>query len=166
MRERWTMALVAGLVAAACGGDGGGPMGNQGPDVRGTYEGTYTIEATTDGNPLITGMCPGRIVVTQSSGGNFSGSVRIDPCGILGNIQTLVTPFSGTVQEDGSVRFTVALLVEALLAALQQEGCVADIEEAFTGSITGTTFAAGIGADVMCPDQDEIHVEVSFEGDR
>lgn len=173
---RLQLTLLATLAAvAACGGGGdGGPTGPTGPDIRGTYTGSpprghsFSIRLGED-DPSVIG-CAGAVVVTSSSGGNFGGTFRIDPCALLGVNQAISIPMSGTVEESGAVRFVVAGQ-EGIIQGLQEEGCeVVEAEDAFTGTVENGSFTAQIAADFTCPDGEgdpepvDVRVTWGFDG--
>ncbi|MDX1660895.1 MAG: hypothetical protein R3326_03810 [Gemmatimonadota bacterium] len=175
IQRQWKVLIVL-AVATACGGsDGGGPTTPDGPDIRGTYTGsppaghTFSIQFLPDDPASFS--CPGAVVVSSSSGGSFGGTFRIDPCALAGIQQPVpLSILSGTVQEDGSIRFQVEAQ-DAIIQGLQEEGCdELEVDEAFTGTVSGGSFAAAIEGRFDCPDPEvegervTVVVRWSFEG--
>lgn len=171
MIRRMTTTVLALAILTACGGGDGGPSGPTGPDIRGTYSGSppqgghsFSIRIG-DEDPTVI-QCPGAMVVTSSSGGSFAGSLRLDPCPLLQVEQAISIPItSGTVQENGSVRYVVAGQ-DAIIQGLQEEGCeLLEADEAFTGQVDDATFTAAIQATVECTDvEGDVEVTWSFQG--
>lgn len=156
-----TVAVV--VMVSGCGGDG--PTDPSGPDIRGTYQGTHTFSIETVGGDPFDITCSGAISVGTSSGGTFGGTLRIDPCPLLGVEAPLTTPLSGTVQNNGAVRFTV-IGQEGFVGGLQEEGCeVVEADEAFRGMVQASSFSASLEATVRCDDlEGDAVVTWSFQG--
>jgi hypothetical protein len=98
MRLAFLCITVGMLSLAACGDDG--PTGPIGPNLVGTYEGTWTITVEGPGLEPTIQVCVGEVTVTEHSGRVFEGTfsqTASEDC------ETATGFVTGTVTDDGEV---------------------------------------------------------------
>jgi len=167
---KWTKVGIAtvGLLLVGCGGGDGGPTGPEAPDMRGSYAGTWTLEArvVTTGETASL-FCPGTVTITSQSGGGFSGSFLIQGAGDCDDDSGTI---EGVIRADGGLTLTVDIPGGDPNAFEDLTGCVTiSGDSAFNGIATGSSISFDASFTTDCPTTAgvlRIRWTVGFQGNR
>jgi len=144
--------LAAGLllvVSVACGDDT--ITGPAIPDVTGEWVGSWTIVAQGSGPAQTTTECSGSINVTGQTGREFEGNALID-----GLCSIPLIAIDGEVDEDGSLTFTLNLVVDCTITEGNSD---------FTGSVEGDSLVVRNSVSAEC-ESGPLSLSTSFAGSR
>ncbi|UCC48134.1 MAG: hypothetical protein JSV41_11755 [Gemmatimonadota bacterium] len=153
------VAVIIGLVLVGCGDDGSGP--SRPPNVRGTYDATYSFESTSTGGTT-SGTCPGSLSITSQWGQSFSGDFAIQPS----DCRPASGAFTGTVQPDGAL--TIGDLFEEWINDEAGTGltCTGHAGQNLTGAFSGDQLTAESGTVPLTCDDTDYQVEVQVTATR
>lgn len=142
-------ALGALLISVGCGG-GSGPTGPQFPDVRGTWAGTWSLEArVVETGDVFTAASPGSVSITSQSGVSFSGSFLIRSTNTCDDESGTVQE---TVRQDGGITLGIDVPGGDPNAFEDLTGCVIlSGDGAFTGIVSGNAISFDASFTNDCP---------------
>lgn len=157
---RTAVGVIAALMLLGCGDDGSGP--GRTPDVRGTYDPTYTYKRTFIGGTSAD-TCAGTLSIVNQSGQSFSGDFTIQPPGC----RAAAGAFTGTVQANGAV--TIGGLFEEWIndeAGATGLTCTGQAGQNLTGTFSGDELMVESGTVSLTCDDTDYELEVSVTATR
>ncbi|KPK69395.1 hypothetical protein AMJ82_05630 [candidate division TA06 bacterium SM23_40] len=154
------LGVILGMTLVGCGDDGTGP--STPPDVKGTYDATYSFETTFTGGGS-SGTCPGTLRITGQRGQNFSGDFTIQPS----DCRAAAGGFTGTVQASGAVTIR-GLFEEWINDETGATGltCSGQAGQNLTGTFSGDELIAESGTVPLTCDDIDYDLEVSVTATR
>jgi len=158
MRLAFLCITVGMLSLVACGDD---PVGPIGPNLVGTYNGTWTITVEGPGLEPTIQVCAGSVTVTEHSGrvfeGTFSQAASEDCEAATGFV-------TGTVTEGGDVTVLLGASGGGGPAFEESTGCnILSAEDSYTGSYSEGTLSFETSLSALCPQRGNATVVWTFD---
>lgn len=168
MRGVVGLLLVFLLACGGGGGGGGGPTGPEFPNLRGIYDGSWTVvfrEASS--GATFTFSCPGSVTVTSQSGGGFSGTFTIRSTTECDAVFGTVT---GTVRPDGGITLSVDVPGGDPNPFADLTGCtVIGGDASFAGAAQGSQMSIHATVDTDCELEGQVFRitwTITFQGSK
>ena len=157
MRRALALFTVGTIALAACGDDTTGPIG---PNLVGTYDGTWTITEEEPGLEPAIQVCPGEVTVTEHSGRVFEGTFSQ----FAGEDCEDATGFvTGVVTEDGAVTVVLGASGGGGPAFEESTGCtILSADDSYTGSYSEGTLSFETSLSALCPQRGNATVVWTF----
>ena len=157
MRLAFLCITVGMLSLVACGDD---PVGPIGPNLVGTYNGTWTITVEGPGLEPTVQVCAGSVTVTEHSGRIFEGTFSQAASEDCEDATGFVT---GTVTADGDVRVLLGASGGGGPAFEESTGCnIVSADDAYTGAYSEGTLSFDTSLTALCPESGDIPVVWTF----
>ena len=157
MRLSLLFITVGMLSLVACGDD---PVGPIGPNLVGTYNGTWTITVEGPGLEPTVQVCAGSVTVTEHSGRIFEGTFSQAASEDCEDATGFVT---GTVTADGDVRVLLGASGGGGPAFEESTGCnIVSADDAYTGAYSEGTLSFDTSLTALCPESGDIPVVWTF----
>jgi hypothetical protein len=142
---------------AACGDDPAGPIG---PNLVGTYVGTWTITVEEPGLDPAVQVCAGSVTVSEHSGRVFEGTFSQSAGEDCEDATGFVT---GVVTEDGAVRVLLGASGGGGPAFEESTGCnILSADDAYTGAYSAGTLSFDTSLTALCPESGNATVVWTF----
>ena len=158
MRPMLLSVSVAMLTLAACADDD--LMAPVGPNLVGTYDGTWTITEEEPGLDPVVQVCPGDVRVNEHSGRVFEGTFSQFANDDCEDADGFVT---GVVTEDGAVSVLLGASGGGGPAFEESTGCnILSADDSYTGSYSEGTLSFDTSLSALCPDRGNATVVWTF----
>ena len=157
MRPAFLCITVGMLSLAACGDDPTGPIG---PNLVGTYNGTWTTTVEGPGLEPTVQVCAGSVTVTEHSGRVFEGTFSQAASEDCEDATGFVT---GTVTADGAVTVLLGASGGGGPGFEESTGCnIVSADDSYTGSYAEETLSFETSLTALCPETENIPVVWTF----
>jgi hypothetical protein len=157
MRRAFLLLAVVVFSLTACGDDPAGPAG---PNLVGTYDGTWTTTVDRPGLEPTVEICAGRVTVTEQSDEFFEGTFSQFASEDCEDATGYVT---GVVTEDGEVTVLVGASGGGGPAFEESTGCtILSADDSYTGAYSEGTLSFDTSLTALCPESGNATVVWTF----
>lgn len=157
MRIAVLFSTVAILSLTACGDD---PVAPIGPNLVGTYDGTWTITVEEPGLDPTVQVCAGSVTVSEHSGRIFEGTFSQAASEDCEDAAGFVT---GTITADADVRVLLGASGGGGPAFEEATGCnIVSADDAYTGAYSEGTLSFDTSLTALCPESGNATVVWTF----